>query len=66
MENIGELLKRARQNRQKRQAVAAMHVQRDTPRPRYQSSHGEYTALMRSHDRVRTRHIAGKGGAGGA
>ena len=59
MENIGEMLKRARQNRQKRQAVAAMHVQRDTPRPRHQSSHGEYTALMRSHDRVHTRHLSG-------
>ena len=61
MENPGELLRRAR-NRVRRKAVperreAAESVQ---SAPQFVSRHASYSALMRSHDRVHTRHLQGK------
>ena len=67
MENPGEMLKRARQNQGRRAAVP----EREKELPRraaavLKSGHSGYTALMRSHDRMRTRHIGGKGSGPGA
>ena len=70
MENPASLLRRAREQKRFRGAAAPPEapVQRQKPpeAPAHQSSHASYTALMRSHDRMRTRHIAGQGGPGGA
>ena len=65
MENPAKLLRRAQQNRRApaiRPAAAREEVQ-TPPSPPHQSSHASYSALMRSHDRVHTRHIGGQGGA---
>ena len=67
MDRPGELIRRAssREGRIPRQT----HRQRDEsmcreeelpPAPRPVSRHSSYTALMRSHDRVHTRHIDGR------
>ena len=61
MENIGDMLARARQNR-KRRGVQPPPEKAETQalhRPQHQSSHSSYTALMRSHDRMGTRHLKG-------
>ena len=68
MERIGDMLARALEN-QRKQAARATAARRNAL-PQAQSapasSHASYTALMRSHDRVHTRHIAGKGSGDGA
>lgn len=68
MENPGALLRRAEQNRRlkavlPRPEMPAQEAERMAPAPRHVSSHASYTALMRSHDRMHTRHIAGRDGA---
>lgn len=71
MENPGSLLQRARNNRRFR-AVSNSFQMREPEKkapvsePVHRSSHASYTALMRSHDRMRTRHIGGQGGGNGA
>ena len=64
MENPGEMLRRARQNKRK----PAVKPVRETAVPEKEhsvriphSGHSGYSALMRSHDRMGTRHIGGKG-----
>ena len=68
MDRIGDMLARALEN-QRKQAARATAAQTNAL-PQAQSApasiHASYTALMRSHDRVHTRHIAGKGADGGA
>jgi len=68
MEKIADMLARARMNRRRRMQHAVLSREPETQpqAPRHQSAHGNYAALMRSHDRMHTRHIAGKGGANGA
>ena len=71
MENPGVLLNRAREFRHFRgisEPPAQQHAEGDVQRPApvHQSSHASYTALMRSHDRMRTRHIAGQSKGNGA
>ena len=67
MEGPGELIRRAA-NRPGRMAHPpgerrenAPLQEESLPVPQPISRHGSYTALMRSHDRVHTRHIAVKG-----
>lgn len=61
----GELIRRARQSRQQarpavRQELQAPEARREATAPQaWQSRHGTYDRLMRSHDRVHTRHIGG-------
>lgn len=69
MERVGNILSSARENRRRQFLRMEAHSHEilpaappQPPAPR----HGGYTALMRSHDRVHTRHIAGKSGADGA
>lgn len=57
MEKPSELIRRARANQNRK----------TSPEPRMESlrqpvplRHGAYSELMRSHDRVATRHVAGK------
>ena len=66
MEGPGELIRRAakregRMARLPREQTAQAPVQEENfpPPPPPVSRHGSYTALMRSHDRVHTRHIKG-------
>lgn len=71
MENPGTLLYRARLSRRFRIAEKPAEKQVSSgetlpAEPPHRSSHASYTALMRSHDRMRTRHIAGQGESGGA
>ena len=57
-----ELLRRAAENRRRRPEQS---MREETPAPRptaVQSNHANYTALMHSHDRMRTRHLPEKGG----
>lgn len=68
MDRIGDMLARALENQRKQAARAAAVQTKALARTQSApaSSHASYTALMRSHDRVHTRHIAGKGATGGA
>lgn len=71
MENPGTLLQRARLNRRFRMMSCPPDVRdhmenKPAPEPVHRSSHASYSALMRSHDRMRTRHINGQGGGNGA
>lgn len=67
MENPGDLLRRAQRSRRFRIASKPSVEQEKTEAaPVHRSSHASYTALMRSHDRMRTRHITGQGGENGA
>lgn len=65
MENPANLVRRAALFKQKKK----LHPEPAQPEPlqpslpRHTSSHASYTALMRSHDRVSTRHIAPRSGA---
>ena len=66
MENPGSLLQRARSIRRFKAPANPPQMQnREAHAPEaapvHRSSHASYTALMRSHDRVHTRHIAVKG-----
>ena len=56
-----ELRRRAAQNRRRLppQTPRAEEPPRQTAA---QSNHANYTALMHSHDRMRTRHLPGQGG----
>lgn len=70
MENPASMVRRAALSRRRRNLPAApvpASAQPPQPSPpaapRHTSSHASYTALMRSHDRVSTRHIAPRGGA---
>lgn len=65
MENPASLLRRAAQFRQHRFARQKSEEPRQSipVPPRHTSSHASYTALMRSHDRISTRHIAPRNGA---
>ena len=60
-----ELLRRAAQNR-RRALPHPGKEERPAPRPALQPHHATYTALMHSHDRMRTRHLPGQGGEGRA
>lgn len=71
MDNPGKILNRARLSRRFRMAAQAPVEQAKGERgtevqPVHYSSHANYSALMRSHDRMRTRHIAGQSGENGA
>lgn len=70
MENPGSILQRARRNRSYKligvPSETRFEASIKTVRPTNSSAHADYTALMRSHDRVRTRHIRGQGGENGA
>lgn len=69
MENPGKILQRARFGRHLRSMPSLPKTQEEraeTTEPMHHSSHASYTALMRSHDRMRTRHINGQGGGNGA
>lgn len=57
-ENPGELLRRARESA-RRAAPAPQPKQADEGQS-FVPRHGAYSALMRSHDRVSTRHIGVK------
>lgn len=62
MENPGKLLQRARLN-QRLSGLFKIPESEDGASPAppvHRSNHASYTALMHSHDRMRTRHIAGK------
>lgn len=68
MENPGEIMRRALERRRAARPTPALRPDRAEPaepqqqaqpaEPRHRSSHASYTALMRSHDRMRTRHIS--------
>jgi len=63
MERNGELLLRARRMRQLRRQSGGQAQQRgegEARPPAHVSHHASYTALMRSHDRVRSRHTGGQ------
>ena len=71
MENSGRLLQRARSEKHLRSSFKPMEIQKNGEseppvQPIQRTSHASYTALMRSHDRMRTRHIAGQGSGDGA
>ena len=56
-----EMLRRAAENRRRPGRAPA---EERVPRPvMVQSSHANYTELMHSHDRLRTRHLTVQGGA---
>ena len=64
MENPGELIRRAGNKRKlapPRERMPEPPAQRVEPRPAPVSRHSSYTALMRSHDRMSTRHIPKQG-----
>ena len=67
MENPGEMMRRAAQNRRRAapcspasvpQTEAPSTPQKPRPSPQ-KNSHANYSALMRSHDRVHTCHLGG-------
>lgn len=67
MEGPGKLIRRAARNR--RQTVLSAVAQNSDmgtegsgrqPSARYPTGHANYSALMRSHDRVHTRHLKGQ------
>lgn len=71
MENPGTLLRRAQLSRRFRIANKPSTEQEKTEKtqmsePVHRSNHAGYTALMRSHDRMRTRHISGQSTGNGA
>lgn len=59
MEKIEDILQRARRNRGRRQAIKPSEKM-EAPRRNADRSehHGGYDALMRSHDRMHSRHIS--------
>ena len=66
MDRPGELIRRATQKqgrismpRAARREARGIQEEILPPMPPPVSRHGSYTALMRSHDRVHTRHIKG-------
>lgn len=61
MEYPSELIRRAKANRS---AQMPPQKQPDVPKP--VPRHDSYTKLMRSHDRVRTQHLAGQDRKSGA
>ena len=65
MKGPRELLRRAAANR-RREAAFTDRPDSAAPRPAVQSHHATYTALMHSHDRMRTRHLPGQAGEGSA
>lgn len=63
MENPSALLRRAhisRGGRKEPNVQTARPMEENRHTPAHISHHANYTALMRSHDRVRTRHIGVK------
>ena len=70
MENPGQLIRRAMLNRGMKGKQSSENAQPVTPdrppQPQHKSSHSSYSALMRSHDRVRTRHLYGQSRAANA
>ena len=65
MDYPAKLVHRAALNRRQKasaQAPAPPEIPA-VPAPKHISHHSSYTALMRSHDRVSTRHIAPRSGA---
>ena len=63
MENNAELLRRARRKRQLRRQAdneQARPEPVESHAPAHVSRHASYTALMRSHDRMRSRHTGGQ------
>ena len=59
-----ELLRRAAENRRRQPERPAREEPLLPHRETVQSHHANYTALMHSHDRVRTRHLPGQSGKG--
>ena len=57
-----ELVRRAAQNRREKPSLPAAGEANAPRAMAVQSHHATYTALMRSHDRMRTRHLSGQGG----
>ena len=57
-----ELLRRAAANRRRLPPHPAREARPAPQPPALQSHHATYTALMHSHDRMRTRHLPGQGG----
>ena len=67
MDNPSDLLRRAARNRASAPARDEPQPRGEpTPRAEYAPHHANYEALMRSHDRVRERHLPVQGGAGRA
>lgn len=64
MDNPAKLVKQARMNRSSRRAAPAATQMEEPRRISVQpaSGHANYSALMRSHDRMNSRHISGNGG----
>lgn len=64
MENPGAILQRAQQNR-RHNTPPPQSVQQPEPTHKpalaYKSGHANYNALMRSHDRMNSRHISPQG-----
>ena len=59
------MLRRAAENRRTAPVRPAMpEAERESaePRPQAREHHGDYEALMRNHDRLRTRHLPVQGG----
>ena len=60
-----ELIRRARENRRMKRPPAPREAAEDGPertiseRAPWQSRHGSYDRLMRSHDRMHSRHLDG-------
>lgn len=67
MENPAKLVSKARQNRRRKAnlsaqpAAPAQHEAKRAPVP-LPDGHANYSALMRSHDRMNSRHISGHSG----
>lgn len=63
MENPESLLRRARRSRRNRRQVAAPRQTESVQirRPPLPTGHAGYSALMRSHDRMFSRHISRSG-----
>ena len=57
-----ELLRRAAENRRRRPTEAVGGEMLPPRQTAVQSHHATYTALMHSHDRMRTRHLPGQAG----
>ena len=66
MDNPSELLRRAARNRASAPARDEPQPHGEPPRRELMPHHANYAALMRSHDRVRERHLPVQGGAGRA
>ena len=61
MESAGELIRRARERKEvKSRPEAQPHAPEPPQLPPFVPKNSSYSALMRSHDRVNTRHL-GKG-----